>query len=144
MVLKNASKIEQKTNVSMVIEKIYVRNLTKTRDINTAILPLTTDIHSIISNSEIDIICECMGGNAYLETKEYLKIAIRNKKHIIMSSKKTLANFAQELLTIANNENVHLKYDASVGGGIPIAKVLETAYQGEKIISQSCFLHILW
>ena len=134
MVMKNLNRIATETGTTVSIEKIYVRSLTKTRETNSYSLPLTTDIEEVINNPAIDIICECMGGNGYLQTNEYIQTAMNNGKHVILSSKKALAHFAEKLLLTAQKNKVHLKYDASVGGGIPIAKILDSAFKGEKIV----------
>jgi homoserine dehydrogenase len=131
---KNASKIKQETNVSLNIEKIFVRTLSRSRTIDTSGLQLTTNIDDIINNPSIEIVCECMGGNGFKQTREYVLQSMTKGKHLVMSSKKTLANFAELLLKTANENHVHLKYDASVGGGIPIAKVLEHAFKGDKVL----------
>jgi homoserine dehydrogenase len=75
-----------------------------------------------------------MGGSGFKLTRDYVLEAMTNGKHVIMSSKKALAKFAELLLITANSHNVHLKYDASVGGGIPIAKVLEHTFKGDKLL----------
>lgn len=134
-ILNNRSRIEKETGVSIEIEKIYVRTLNKIRTLDTTNLPLTTDINDIINNPGIDIICECMGGNGYELTCDYLLEAIKNDKHLVMSSKKTLAKYAALLIKAADSHNVHLHYEACVGGGIPIAKVLANAFKGDRVLN---------
>lgn len=133
-IIKNVHRIEKETGVSIKIEKIFVRTLHKTRTIDTTKLPLTTNIEEIISNPSIDIICECMGGNGFEQTRDYILQALKNKKHVIMSSKKALSKFAGLLLKNASTSNVYLKYDACVGGSIPIAKVLDNAFKSDKVL----------
>jgi homoserine dehydrogenase len=50
-----------------------------------------------------------------------------------MSSKKALAHNAELFINAANANRVYLKYDATVGGGIPIGKVIGNAFRGDKI-----------
>jgi homoserine dehydrogenase len=45
-----------------------------------------------------------------------------------------LANHCATLVNAAESNQVYLKYDASVGGGIPIAKVIETTFKGDDIV----------
>jgi homoserine dehydrogenase len=131
---KNAKRIENELGVVITIKKIYVRTTNKTRDIDTTTLPLTTNVNDVINNPDIDIICECMGGNGFDDTRNFILQAINNKKHIVLSSKKMLALYANEILLAANKNNVCIKYDASVGGGIPIAKVIEQSFKGDKVV----------
>jgi homoserine dehydrogenase len=133
MIIKNKSRILKETGIEVEIEKVFVRDLTKKRSIDTTHLPLTTNANEITNNEKIDIILECMGGNGENLTKELVINSLRNKKHVIMSSKKALAKNSMNILEEAAKNNLNLKYDASVGGGIPIAKVIEGAFNGDKI-----------
>ena len=134
LLLQNTSRIANDTGMQVSIEKIYVRTTTKTRTIDTTNLPLTTNIADIIDNPDIDVICECMGGSGCDETNIFIQRALDNGKHVIMSSKKALAKNAAILLKKAKENKKHLKYDASVGGAIPIAKVLNQVFKGDTIV----------
>ena len=133
-IINNAGLIKNQTGCSIAIEKIFVRDLYKPRSIDTTGLSLTTDPLEIIQNPHVQIVCECMGGNGADLTRNYVLEAIKNGKHVIMSSKKVLALHAAELLKSAEKAGVQLKYDASVGGGIPIAKVFEGAFKGDNVV----------
>jgi homoserine dehydrogenase len=133
-VLENAVRIEKITGKKVSIEKIYVRSLTKSRTINTSGLTLTTSITDITQNPKIDIVCECMGGSGSDETIHAITDAISNGKNVIMSSKKALAGKAKTIIDASLKHHVSSKYDASVGGGIPVAKVLEHCFKGDDVI----------
>ncbi len=133
LIRKNASRIARETGVSMEIAKVYVRNMDKMRTIDTTGLQLTTDYNEIVNDPSISIVCECMGGNGYAQTAEIVKACLLQNKNVIMSSKKALATYAGILLDAAYKSNTVLKYDATVGGGIPIAKVLEHSFKGDEL-----------
>lgn len=74
---------------------------------------------SIIENdAEVDCVIEVMGGShpAY----EYTVSALRAGKHVITSNKEVVANYGSEFLAIAKEHNVSYRFEAAVGGGIPI------------------------
>lgn len=133
LIRKNASRIARETGVSMEIAKVYVRTMDKMRAIDTTDLYLTTDYNEIINDPSITVVCECMGGNGYVETADIVKACLSQNKNVIMSSKKALATYAGTLLDVAYKNNAMLKYDATVGGGIPIAKVLEHSFKGDEL-----------
>lgn len=137
LVQENKDKMERETGKRLQIDKVFVRSMTKNRNIDTSNLLLTDNIADIIDDPEIDIICECIGGNGFDETKNYVLNAINNRKHVVMSSKKALAIYSEELLQAAFAKNIQFKYDASVGGGIPIAKVLDHAFKGDHVLKIS-------
>lgn len=76
------------------------------------------DFSVIENDNEIDCIIEVMGGShpAY----EYTMSALRAGKHVISSNKEVVANFGDEFLKAAAENGVCYKFEAAVGGGIPV------------------------
>ena len=78
---------------------------------------MTTSFKELLEKDDMDIVVECMGG---IEPAfSYVKEAILHHKHIVTSNKKMLANHYMELMKLAKENHVSLRYEASVGGGIP-------------------------
>lgn len=133
LIRKNAQRITRETGVTIEIGKIFVQTMHKSRAIDTTGLTLTTNCDEIILDPSITLICECMGGNGFVQTAQMVEACLNQKKHVIMSSKKALAKFAGSILDVAYRNKSMLKYDATVGGGIPIAKVLEHSFKGDEL-----------
>lgn len=79
---------------------------------------LTTDYKKIISDPEIDIIVELIGGESIAKT--IILEALNNKKHVVSANKALVAKHGTELIDTAKNNNCLFLYEAAVGGGIPI------------------------
>lgn len=79
---------------------------------------VTHDFSVIEKDPEVDCVIEVMGGShpAY----EYTIAAIKAGKHVISSNKEVVANFGDEFLTLAKEHDVCYKFEAAVGGGIPV------------------------
>jgi homoserine dehydrogenase len=105
------------------IARVGVKSLDKPR---TSKLPqnlLTTDLESIVSDPEIAIIVELLGG---LEpARSLILTAIKSGKHIITANKAVIARYGEEIFTAANEAGVYVLIEAAVGGGIPIIKPLK-------------------
>lgn len=84
---------------------------------------VTTDPQKIISNPEIDIVIEVLGGES--PAWEYIRDAISRGKHVVTANKEVIAKHGPELLTLAAEHGVNLLYEASVGGGIPLISPLK-------------------
>ena len=114
------------------ISKIAVRNLNKKRNIEGLDDNVLTDNPSeIVTNPEIQIVVEVMGGvNPALEL---IKTAICNKKHIVTANKELLAKHGDELYELANENNVVILYEAAIAGGIPIIMPIKTILAANKI-----------
>jgi len=78
----------------------------------------TTDADEFFSNPDIDIVIEAIGGET--PAVEYLRRALSGGKHVVTSNKEVIAKHGAELLALAHENNVSLRYEASVGGGIPL------------------------
>ncbi len=76
------------------------------------------DFSVIENDGEVDCIIECMGGihPAY----EYSTAALRKGKHVVTSNKAVVAACGDELLRLAAESGVCYRFEAAVGGGIPV------------------------
>ncbi len=93
------------------------------------------DVDIIVNDPEVKIICETMGGNepAYTFTKK----ALLAGKSVCTSNKELVANHGAELIRIAADHHCNYFFEASVGGGIPIIRTLNSALKQEKVLNIS-------
>ena len=92
----------------------------------------TTD-EEIFFNSGLDVVVEAMGGEH--PALEYLTKALNNKCHVVTSNKEVLAKHLKELTDLAAKNNVSIRAEASVGGGIPLMLPLQEGLTANKIHS---------
>jgi len=83
----------------------------------------TTDAYDIINDDEIDIVIELIGG--YSPAKTFILDALNNKKHVVTANKALLAVDGKDIFQTAEENNVCLGFEGSVGGGIPVIRVLK-------------------
>jgi len=127
----NTSTIRTEYGIDIQLSQIYVRNPKKERKIDVSQLQLTD--HAKETIDEADILFECIGGNGTEMTRDLLIYAMEQHKSVIISSKKCLAKYGELLQRVAQKNHVALRYDACVGGGIPISIILENMAKCEKI-----------
>ncbi|WP_027005942.1 homoserine dehydrogenase [Conexibacter woesei] len=83
----------------------------------------------ILNNS--DLVVELMGG---LEpAREYVIRAMAAGKHVVTANKQLLAEHGEELWTIARENNVQLRFEAAVGGVVPVIRVLQESLAGAHV-----------
>jgi homoserine dehydrogenase len=114
------------------IRFILVKNLNKKRNISDTV-QLVDDIECILNDTETEIVIECVGGSAVDETYDNVIKLIRAKKNIVFSSKKCLATYRKEIINATLENDVQIRYDATVGGGVPIFHLLDNLYGTDKI-----------
>lgn len=113
------------------IAKVGVRSVDKPRTVNLPEKVLTTDLDSIVTDPEIDIIVEVMGG---LEPARSLMLkAISGGKHIVTANKAAISRFGDEIFTVANATGVYVMLEAAVGGGIPVIQPLKQSLSANRI-----------
>lgn len=91
---------------------------------------LTEDAKIIVTNPDIDIIIEVIGGTG--AAYEFIKMALENGKHVVTANKELIAKKGDELFDIAKANNVLLLFEAAVGGGIPIIMPMKMSLAANK------------
>jgi homoserine dehydrogenase len=115
------------------LARVGVRELHKSRPIDIPTGCLTTDLDSIVSDPEIGIVVEVLGG---LEPARSLILkAITQGKHVVTANKAVIARYGDEIFTAANQAGVYVMLEAAVGGGIPILQPLKQALGVNRIHS---------
>lgn len=108
-------------------EEIEVKYIVDIRDFSQhEVAPLvTTDFTKVLSDSEVNVVVECMGGTTV--AYDYTKAALEAGKSVVSSNKELVAAKGDELSLIAREKGVKYLYEASVGGGIPIIRPINTS-----------------
>lgn len=135
---ENRQQIKDTINKDIVIKHILVRDKSKKRPLNISQYHLTEDIDEILGDESIDIVVEVMGGIE--PTVDWLRTALKNKKHVITANKDLLAVHLKLLEDLAESNGVALKFEASVAGGIPIVNAINNGLNANNI---SKFMGIL-
>ncbi len=97
------------------------------------------DVNLILNDPEVRVVLEMMGGShpAY----DFTKAALLAGKSVVTSNKEVVSNFGVELLKVAKEKGVSYLFEASVGGGIPIIRPLQTDLSSNEILAISGILN---
>jgi homoserine dehydrogenase len=126
---ENASLLTKRTHLTFTIKKALVRNIEKSQ----GSVPLTTDANDILNDAEIDTIIEVIGGEE--PALSYIKTALSSGKNVVTANKAVIAKHRTTLLELARKNKVQIRFEASVGGGIPILQALTMGYAANQIQS---------
>ncbi len=122
--------IKHKTGARLVIKKILVRDISKKRDGIPDEL-LTDDWAEIITDDQISIIVELMGG--IHPAKDYVLDALKAGKQVVTANKDLIAEYGEEVGNAANEAGADLQFEAAVAGAIPIIRPLKQSMAGNHI-----------
>jgi homoserine dehydrogenase len=100
------------------LKKILEKDKTKYGTLGIKRELFTDKLDEIVGNPEIDIVIELMGGEQ--PAFDFISQALRAGKHVVTANKEVMAKHGFELLELAHNHQVDIRYEASVGGGIPL------------------------
>ena len=126
---------KEKRNIE--ITNILVRNKDKYK--SSRYSDKITENKEDVFNTDIDILVELMGG--LHPSYEYIKRALENKINVVTANKDMLAEYGDKLVKISKDNKVSLRFEASVGGGIPVLKPLTESLEGNDIESVYAILN---
>ena len=92
---------------------------------------LVHDFDVILQDPDVDVVVEVMGGVEPAYT--FVKKSLQAGKSVCTSNKELVAKHGAELLAIAKEHNRNFLFEASVGGGIPIIRPLNTSLTADEI-----------
>ncbi|HQA03715.1 MAG TPA: homoserine dehydrogenase [Thermodesulfovibrio thiophilus] len=133
ILLNQRELIKKRTGIDLILKKVADKDIEKPREITLSKEILTTDAMELIKNPEIDIVVELIGG--IHPAKDFIIEAFRNGKHVVTANKALLAEEGNDIFLEARQKGVKLGFEASVGGGIPIIKVMREGLVANKMLA---------
>jgi homoserine dehydrogenase len=92
---------------------------------------LVGDAARVLEADDIDIVIELMGG--YEPARRFVLAAIAAGKSVVTANKALLAVHGREIFQAAARRGVDIGLEASVGGGIPIVRVLREGMVADRM-----------
>ncbi len=130
---KNGDLLASRTGVRLAAKRIAVRDVAKHVAAGIPAELLTTDWRELVNDPDIKVVVELIGGTT--EAYDLVKTAILAKKAVVTGNKALLAERGHELVSLADENDVPLYFEAAVAGGIPIIKAVREALIGNNILA---------
>jgi homoserine dehydrogenase len=127
----NGDLIAERCGRRLELRAIADLDITTARPVEVDRALLTTDANAVLRDPDIDLIIELIGGLEPART--FVEMALREGKHVVTANKALLAQHGPELAALARERNVRLLFEAAVGGGIPIVRVLSDLLVANRI-----------
>lgn len=131
ILLNNRGLLKERSGIDINLKRIADVDVKRDRGIRLPKGVLIPDASALISDPEIQIIVELVGGTTI--AKEFVLRAIRNGKHVVTANKALLATHGTEIFGAADKARVGVGFEASVAGGIPIIKVIREGLVANRI-----------
>ncbi len=128
---RNEAEITRRAGRPIRIAKVADKDLELARQVTAGRAQVTDDAFAVVSDPDIDIVIELIGG--YGIAKELVLKAIANGKHVVTANKALLAVHGNEIFAAAQKKGVMVAFEAAVAGGIPIIKALREGLTANRI-----------
>lgn len=128
----NAEYLAQSVGAPLEVARVLVRAPDKERvpELDRALL--TTNPEALLGDPGIDVFVEVMGGVD--PSRGYIERALDSKRSVVTANKMLLAVHGPALLDRAVANGVDLAFEGSVGGGIPVIRVLRDALASDWVV----------
>ena len=129
--LRNRATLAQRLGVEVELKKIADLDTERDRGVKLPEGMLVRDAAEVIADPDISIVVELIGGTK--TAADFILRAIAAGKHVVTANKALLAERGAEIFEAAGKAGVDVYFGASVGGGIPIVRVLREGLAGNEI-----------
>ncbi|MDR1274806.1 MAG: homoserine dehydrogenase [Candidatus Accumulibacter sp.] len=119
---RNNEEITRRSGRPLRISVVADKNIAHAEKATQGKCRLTDDAFSVVSDPEIDVVVELIGGCGV--AKDLVLRAMENGKHVVTANKALIASHGNEIFAVARERNVMVAFEAAVAGGIPIIKAL--------------------
>ena len=123
--------VAARTGLELEITRIAVRSTSKDRGLRIDPSVFCTGAADIVSDPEIDIVVEVIGGIEPART--LLHDAIAAGKPVVTGNKELLANHGAQLFAAADDAGVDVLFEAAVAGAIPLIRPLRESLAAEPV-----------
>ena len=123
---KKKNIFKKKYNIDLSIKGISAKSKTKKRSFDINKFTWFQDPLKMIEDTKIKIIVELVGGSDGLAL-ELAKKTLKKGKFFVTANKALIAKHGLEMLKLSKKFNSQFCFEAAVGGGIPIIRLLQNS-----------------
>ncbi|MCL2450214.1 MAG: homoserine dehydrogenase [Polyangiaceae bacterium] len=127
-----AEHVAESVGARVEVARVLVRDGDKARGPEVDPARITTDPEVVLGDPTIDVFVEVMGGVS--PARQFVERAIDTKRSVVTANKMLLAMHGPALVDRAIAHGVDLAFEGSVGGGIPVIRVLREALASDSIV----------
>jgi homoserine dehydrogenase len=123
------------SGLQLEIRKIFTRSPKEKKWFPSHPSLFTTKAEEVIDDPNVEIVVEVLGFQHEAELpifRNYILRALERSKSIATSDKAVLARFGKEIWAAAKKHGRQLRFEACVGGGIPIIRALTESFAVEE------------
>ncbi len=133
MLTANAGLLEEHLGATLRLVRIADLDIVSDRGVAVDRELLTTDAEAVVSDPQVDIVVELIGG--YEPARTLVLKALKAGKAVVTANKALLALHGRELFAATAAGSGELFFEASVAGGIPLVTSIRENLGGNRVLS---------
>ena len=133
LLLEHPERMAARAGRPIVLKRVVVRDLAKTRDVGLAASLVTTDLRQVINDPTIQCAVEVVGGVDW--AKRAVLDLLAAGKDVVTANKALLAMHGAEVFDAGRRHGKAIAFEASVAGGIPIISAMLQGLAANQILS---------
>ena len=132
IVERNSNVLAKRCGREVAITAVSARSRSRRRGIDISGYAWEDDPVALARRSDVDVFIELIGGENG-PAKASVEAALETGKHVVTANKAMLAVHGQYLAEVAEDNELALRFEAAVAGGIPVVKVLSESMAANRI-----------
>lgn len=120
---RRANRITERLPQPISVTAVSARDRSRDRGVSLEGMTWFDDAVALARSGEIDIFVELIGGEEGI-ARESVEAALAAGVHVVTANKALLAHHGTALATAAEKNDLALKFEAAVAGGIPVIKAM--------------------
>ncbi len=131
---ENAALVARRANRGIVITAVSARDRSRTRGVDTARYAWVDNAPDLATREDVDCIVELIGGSDG-PALAMARATLAAGKPFVTANKAMIAHHGLELAALAEAKATALKFEAAVGGGIPVIKGMREGLAANAVTS---------
>ena len=127
----DAATLERRAGVRYELRAIAIADARKARPASIPAHLFTADARRVLDDPGVDLVIECVGGTT--DAAEFVERSLARGRHVVTANKDLLATQGPRLHAIAAGRGVTLRFEAAVGGAIPVVRALAESLAGDDV-----------
>lgn len=127
----NGQVIREKTGIGVRLVHVADLRTELFRDFDLGGVKVSREATDLIHDPNVRVVCELIGG--IQPAKDFILAALNAGKDVVTANKMLLAHHGPELCRAAVRNNVELRFEAAVAGGIPLIKSIREGLAANRI-----------
>ncbi|MDO8434538.1 MAG: homoserine dehydrogenase [Candidatus Binatus sp.] len=127
---RNAAIYERKLGAPLELAVIADRSLKPDPSLGITAKLISRDNEATVARPDVDIVVELFGGKT--PARELILRALGAGKDVVTGNKALLAEHGDEIFRVAGKRGLSVGFEASVGGGVPIIRILRDSLAGDR------------